>query len=44
MTPDGGDLFSSHATCTHEIDATQPLDAVVEQLVAIGEGIDHQRR
>jgi shikimate kinase len=26
------------ATCTHEIDATQPLDAVVSQLVAIGEG------
>ena len=24
------------ATCTHELDATQPLDAVVEQLVAIG--------
>jgi dephospho-CoA kinase len=24
------------ATCTHEVDATQPLDAVVEQLVAIG--------
>jgi dephospho-CoA kinase len=24
------------ATCTHEIDANQPLDAVVEQLVAIG--------
>jgi len=26
------------ATCTHELDATQPLDAVVEQLVAIGGG------
>lgn len=26
------------ATCTHEIDATQPIDAVVEQLVAIGGG------
>jgi shikimate kinase len=26
------------ATCTHEIDASQPLDAVVAQLVAIGEG------
>jgi shikimate kinase len=26
------------ATCTHEIDATQPLDAVVRELVAIGEG------
>ena len=24
------------ATCTHEVDATQPLDDVVEQLVAIG--------
>jgi dephospho-CoA kinase len=24
------------ATCTHEVDATQPLDAVVEQLAAIG--------
>jgi dephospho-CoA kinase len=23
------------ATCTHEIDATQPLDAVVEQLIAV---------
>jgi broad-specificity NMP kinase len=26
------------ASCTHEIDATQPIDAVVEQLAAIGEG------
>ena len=26
------------ATCTHEIDATQPLEIVVRQLVAIGEG------
>jgi shikimate kinase len=26
------------ATCTHEIDATQPVDAVVSQLVAIGSG------
>jgi len=26
------------ATCTHEVDAAQPLDAVVRQLVAIGEG------
>jgi dephospho-CoA kinase len=26
------------ATCTHEVDATQPLDVVVEQLVTIGEG------
>jgi dephospho-CoA kinase len=25
------------ATCTHELDASQPLDAVVEQLIAIGE-------
>jgi len=24
------------ATCTHELDATQPLDDVVEQLIAIG--------
>ena len=28
------------ATCTHEIDATQPLDDVVAQLVAIGAGTD----
>jgi thymidylate kinase len=28
------------ATCTHEIDATQPLEVVVEQLVAIGQGIE----
>jgi dephospho-CoA kinase len=26
------------ATCTHEVDAAQPLDVVVEQLVTIGEG------
>jgi hypothetical protein len=26
------------ATCTHEIDASQPFEAVVAQLVAIGEG------
>ncbi len=26
------------AICTHEVDATQPLDVVVEQLVAIGKG------
>jgi broad-specificity NMP kinase len=26
------------ATCTHEIDATQPIDVVVRQLVSIGEG------
>jgi dephospho-CoA kinase len=25
------------ATCTHEVDATQPLDVVVEQLVTIGQ-------
>jgi dephospho-CoA kinase len=25
------------ASCTHEVDASQPLDAVVEQLVAIGQ-------
>ena len=24
------------ATCTHEVDATQPVDAVVEELIAIG--------
>jgi dephospho-CoA kinase len=28
------------ATCTHEVDATQPVDVVVEQLVAIGEDTD----
>ena len=27
------------ATCTHEIDAAQPLAAVVAELVAIGEGV-----
>lgn len=26
------------ATCTHEVDASQPVDAVVAQLVAIGDG------
>jgi shikimate kinase len=26
------------ATCTHEVDATQPLDVVVDRLVAIGDG------
>ena len=26
------------ATCTHEVDATQPLDVVVERLVEIGRG------
>jgi hypothetical protein len=25
------------ATCTHEVDATQPLDLVVDQLIAIGQ-------
>ena len=25
------------ATCTHEVDASQPLDAVVDQLTAIGQ-------
>jgi len=29
------------ATCTHEIDATQPLDVVVERLVAIGEAVQN---
>jgi broad-specificity NMP kinase len=28
-----------HATCTHEIDATQPIAAVVAELIAIGEGV-----
>ncbi|HEX7312205.1 MAG TPA: AAA family ATPase [Gaiellaceae bacterium] len=28
------------ATCTHEIDATQPLEDVVAELVAIGEGVE----
>jgi broad-specificity NMP kinase len=28
------------ATCTHEIDATQPLERVVAELVAIGVGAD----
>jgi shikimate kinase len=28
------------AICTHEVDATQPLDVVVEQLVAIGHDAD----
>ena len=26
------------ATCTHELDATQPIDVLVEQLIAIGTG------
>jgi adenylate kinase family enzyme len=25
------------ATCTHELDATQPVEAVIEQLIAIGQ-------
>jgi dephospho-CoA kinase len=28
------------ATCTHEVDASQPLDVVVDQLVAIGQGAE----
>jgi dephospho-CoA kinase len=28
------------ATCTHEIDATQPVDVVVGQLVLIGQGLE----
>jgi dephospho-CoA kinase len=28
------------ATCTHEIDASQPVDLVVDQLVRIGEGLE----
>jgi len=28
------------STCTHEVDATQPLDVVVEQLVEIGQGTE----
>jgi hypothetical protein len=31
------------ATCTHEVDAAQPLDTVVERLVAIGEDTDAGR-
>jgi hypothetical protein len=29
-----------HATCTHEIDATQPIEGMVAELVAIGIGAD----
>ena len=29
------------ATCTHEIDATQPIEDVVAELVVIGRGIDN---
>jgi dephospho-CoA kinase len=32
------------ATCTHEIDATQSIDAVVAELVAIGEDVASERR
>jgi adenylate kinase family enzyme len=28
------------ATCTHEVDATQPIDAVVDELIAIGKGAE----
>ena len=28
------------ATCTHEVDAAQPIDVVVQQLIAIGKSID----
>jgi dephospho-CoA kinase len=28
------------ATCTHEVDATQPVEVVVEQLVRVGNGTD----
>jgi adenylate kinase family enzyme len=31
------------AACTHEVDATQPMDTVVEQLVAIGHGVSRGR-
>src|SRR5215210_1065727 len=31
------------ATCTHEVDATQPIDTVVEQLVAIGHNASRER-
>jgi broad-specificity NMP kinase len=30
------------ATCTHQIDATQPVEKVVTELVAIGSGIEAQ--
>ena len=30
------------ATCTHEVDATQPLDLVVKQLVEIGQGTESE--
>jgi dephospho-CoA kinase len=31
-------------TCTHEIDASRPVDAVVEELALIGEGAEPPRR
>jgi dephospho-CoA kinase len=31
------------ATCTHELDATQPVEAVVEELVAIGRELRSRR-
>src|SRR3954467_2095014 len=46
-TSDERDLILRHlaevepllrATCSHELDATQPLDVVVGQLVAVGQG------
>ena len=30
------------ATCTHEINTTQPIDAVVQQLIAIGNGTERK--
>jgi dephospho-CoA kinase len=47
--PEERDLIRGHlaevepllrATCTHEIDATQPVDDVVAELVAIGGGVE----
>jgi hypothetical protein len=32
------------ATCTHEIDATQPVEDVVAELVATGGGVESQER
>jgi dephospho-CoA kinase len=48
-TPEERNLILSHlaeveplvrATCTHEIDAAQPIDDVVAELIAIGSGSD----
>jgi dephospho-CoA kinase len=48
-TPEERNLVLSHlaeveplvrATCTHEIDAAQPIDDVVAELIAIGSGSD----